>query len=191
MTESSTRLTAAPRTASDPGSIAWLLNQYRAAEVHGAGAIMRMGKLADTSALRASLSRHLRDEAVHAWLWTRALEEIGGEVMPVPQPYQAKLSAHYGLPSTLNDLLALTLVSEKRGLAQYVDHLDEPEVTAPIQRTLRGILKDEHWHVRYISEELDERMRHDRSVPGLIERAEEADERAVAELRDASGPTGW
>src|SRR5207302_7472342 len=113
----------------------WLLNQYRAAEVHGAGAIMRMGKLADTAELRASLSRHLRDEAVHAWLWTRAIEEMGGDVVAVPEPYQAKLAAHYGIPTSLDDLLALTLVSEKRGLHQYLDHLDSPGASQPIQRT--------------------------------------------------------
>jgi len=176
----------------DISDLMWLLNQYRAAEVHGAGAIMRMGKLADQSSLRTSLSRHLRDEAVHAWLWTRAIEELGGEVVAVPEPYQAKLSAYYGLPTSLNDLLALTLVSEKRGLQQYVDHLETPEVSTAIHRTLRGILKDEEWHVRYIKEELDERLRHDREVMKLIERAEEADERAVAELRGATtDPIGW
>jgi Mn-containing catalase len=180
------------RPEEDASELMWLLNQYRAAEVHGAGAIMRMGKLADDSTLRASLSRHLRDEAVHAWLWTRAIEELGGEVQSVPEPYQARLSTHYGIPTSLNDLLALTLVSEKRGLQQYVDHLEAPEVSGPIHRTLRGILKDEEWHVRYISEELDERLRHDREVIRLIERAEEADERAVAELRaESADPIGW
>jgi bacterioferritin (cytochrome b1) len=182
---------AAAATGLPSDSLLWLLNQYRAAEVHGAGAIMRMGKLADSSDLRASLSRHLRDEAVHAWLWTRAIEEMGGHIVSVPEPYQQKLAAHYGIPTSLNDLLALTLVSEKRGLAQYVEHLDLPEVPGPIHRTLRGILKDEEWHVRYIGEELDSRARHDRTVLSLIERAEEADHRAVEELRDAAGPTGW
>jgi bacterioferritin (cytochrome b1) len=183
--------TMTPHTDTPPDPLIWLLNQYRAAEVHGAGAIMRMGKLADTSELRASLSRHLRDEAVHAWLWTKTINELGGDVLAVPEPYQAKLSVHYGIPTSLDDLLALTLVSEKRGLAQYVDHLDLPDAPAPIHRTLRGILKDEEWHVRYITEELDSRARHDNSVFGLLERAEEADKRAVAELRDAAGPTGW
>jgi len=184
-------MTEAATASLPPDSLMWLLNQYRAAEVHGAGAIMRMGKLADSSDLRASLSRHLRDEAVHAWLWTRAIEEMGGQIVSVPEPYQQKLAVHYGIPSCLNDLLALTLVSEKRGLAQYVEHLDLPSVPSPIHRTLRGILKDEEWHVRYITEELDSRSRHDRAVLGLIERAEEADHRAVGELRGAAGPTGW
>ncbi len=184
-------ITTTPRSDLPPEALMWLLNQYRAAEVHGAGAIMRMGKLADSSELRASLSRHLRDEAVHAWLWTRTLTELGGEVAAVPEPYQAKLAAYYGIPTSLNDLLVLTLVSEKRGLAQYVEHLDVPGIPPEIHRTLRGILKDEEWHVRYIAEELDGRSRRDRGLLGLIERAEDADQRAVAYLQDAAGPTGW
>jgi hypothetical protein len=179
-------------TDEDRAGLIWLLNQYRAAEIHGAGAIMRMGKLADSAALRTSLSRHLRDEAVHAWLWTRALTELDGDVIAVPEPYQARLAMHYGIPTSLDDLLALTLVSEKRGLQQYVDHLETPHVGGPIQRTLRGILKDEEWHVRYIQEEMDGRLRHDREVLRLMQRAEDADERAVAELRDESAdPMGW
>lgn len=160
----------------------WMLNEYRAAEVHGAGAIMRMGRLADSSSLSSDLSRHMRDEAIHAWLWTRAINEIGGEIIEVDQPYQARLSAYFGIPRTLTDMLALTLVSEKRGVAQYNEHLDLPDVTPKIQRTLRGILKDENWHVRYINEELQNRVRADRRVQDVIDRAEIADERVWAEL---------
>jgi len=184
--------TATGPTATAGGDLHWLLNQYRAAEVHGAGAIMRMSKLAETSALRASLVRHLRDEAVHAWLWTRALEDLGGEVFTVPEPYQQHLSSHYGIPRSLDDMLVLTLVSEKRGVAQYVNHLDGAPASKTIQQTLRAIIKDEEWHVRYIREELDDRMRRNRSVAGLIERAEAADERALAELKaHGSAPIGW
>jgi bacterioferritin (cytochrome b1) len=159
-----------------------LLNEYRAAEVHGAGAIMRMGRLADSSSLSSDLSRHMRDEAIHAWLWTKAINEIGGEIAEVDQPYQTRLSAHFGIPRTLTDMLALTLVSERRGVTQYNEHLDLPDIPSRIRRTLRGILKDENWHVRYISEELQNRVRADRRVQDLIDRAEMADERAWAEL---------
>jgi hypothetical protein len=172
-----------PETPSiDSSDPLWMLNEYRAAEVHGAGAIMRMGRLADSSSLSSDLSRHMRDEAIHAWLWTRAINEIGGEIIEVDQPYQARLSAYFGIPRTLTDMLALTLVSEKRGVAQYNEHLDLPDVTAKIKRTLRGILKDENWHVRYINEELQNRVRADRRVQDVIDRAEIADERVWAEL---------
>jgi bacterioferritin (cytochrome b1) len=164
----------------------WLLNEYRAAEVHGAGAIMRMARLADSTSLSHDLSRHLRDEAIHAWLWTQAINELGGEIVEVDQPYQARLSAHFGIPRTLTEMLALTLVSEKRGVAQYEEHLDLPGITSRIQRTLRGILKDENWHVRYIDEELQNRARADRRIQDVIDRAHLAEEQAIADLTAAA-----
>jgi 1,2-phenylacetyl-CoA epoxidase catalytic subunit len=160
----------------------WVLNQYRAAEIHGAGAIMRMARLSDSTSLSADLSRHLRDEAVHAWLWTKAIKDLDGEIIEVDVPYQARLGLHFGLPRTLTDLLALTWVSERRGVIQYTEHLDAPNVTPLIQRTLRGILKDEHWHVRYINEELQQRVRADRRVQNVIDHALAAEEVAAAEL---------
>lgn len=176
----------------DPADPLWILNQFRAAEVHGAGAIMRMGRLADTARLRSDLSRHLRDEAVHAWLWSRTIADIGGTIEDVPQPYQGKLSQHFGIPGSLTDMLALTLVSERRGLAEYLSHVDEAEMPDPIRRTLRGILKDEEWHVRYITEELDQRRREDAKVGEILARAEEADLKAVDELeRESVGLPGW
>jgi hypothetical protein len=160
----------------------WLLNEYRAAEVHGAGAIMRMGRLADSSTLSTDLSRHMRDEALHAWLWTKAIKDMGGEIVEVDQPYQARLSAHFGIPRSLTEMLALTWVSEQRGVTQYTEHLESSAVTTKIQRTLRGILKDENWHVRYIHEELELRARSDKHVQQVIDRALIADERAVSDL---------
>jgi hypothetical protein len=166
----------------DHGDPLWILNEYRAAEIHGAGAIMRMGRLADSTELSADLSRHLRDEAVHAWLWTKALTDLGGEIVEVDTPYQTRLGAYFGLPRTLTEFLALTWVSERRGVLQYEEHLDVPDVTPVIQRTLRGILKDEHWHVRYINEELQRRVRADKHVQDAMDRALSADHQAVADL---------
>jgi hypothetical protein len=85
-------------------------------------------------------------------------------------------------------LLALTWVSERRGVIQYTEHLDAPNVTPLIQRTLRGILKDEHWHVRYINNELQQRVRADRRVQDLIDRALAAEAQAIADLVAAESP---
>ncbi|HEY0698577.1 MAG TPA: ferritin-like domain-containing protein, partial [Micromonospora sp.] len=163
----------------DPDDPCWVLNQYRAAEVHGAGAIMRMARLADTAKLRSDLSRHLRDEAVHAWLWTRAIEELGGEVVDVPQPYQARLAAHFGIPKTLTDMLALTLASERRGLAEYELHVEQEDLPNAIRRPMKAIIRDEAWHVSYIEEALAERAREDSSVHDIVDRAQMADAKAV------------
>ncbi|WP_433337813.1 ferritin-like domain-containing protein [Spirillospora sp. CA-294931] len=167
----------------DEGDPLWVLNEYRAAEVHGAGAIMRMGRLADSAELGSNLTRHLRDEAVHAWLWTKAIENLGGEIVEVDLPYQARLGVHYGIPGSLTELLALTWVSERRGVTEYNEHLDTLDVTPAIQKTLRAILRDEEWHVSYIEEELLRRMRRDGGVQGVIDRAMAADDLAMADLR--------
>jgi 1,2-phenylacetyl-CoA epoxidase catalytic subunit len=163
----------------------WLLNEYRVAEVHGAGAIMRMTRLADSASLSADLSRHLRDEAAHAWLWTRVIRNLGGELIEVDIPYQTRLGVHFGIPHTLTELLALTYASELRGVHEYTEHLDSGNTTAMIQRTLRGILRDEHWHVRYVNEELQRRARADRRVQDVIDRALAADALAIADLAAA------
>lgn len=160
----------------------WLLNQYRAAEVTGASAILRMGRLCDDLTLSTNLSRHLRDEAVHAWLWTKAIRDLGGEIVEVAEPYQARLAYHFGFPRTLTDLLALTWVSESRGVQQYQAHLDLIRREPGISRTLRAILKDENWHVRYIREELTSRARGDTKVQATMDRALEADAGAVADI---------
>ncbi|WP_327370468.1 ferritin-like domain-containing protein [Streptomyces sp. NBC_01217] len=159
-----------------------LLNQYRAAEVHGAGAIMRLGRLADNLQLRNDLSRHLRDEAVHAWLWTKAIQDMGGEIHEVDEPYQTLLAQHFGIPRSLDEFLALTWVSERRGCAQYEEHLDVKDIPSVIRRTLRGILKDELWHVSYINEELQRRALSNPKLESVIDRALAADERTMTEL---------
>jgi hypothetical protein len=166
----------------------WLLNQYRAAEVSGAGAIMRMGRLAQDAQLSTDLTRHLRDEAVHAWLWTRALRAIDGEIVDVDEPYQSRLALHFGLPRSLTELLALTWISESRGVEQYQAHLDTGDISTSIRQTLRAILKDETWHVAYIGEELTRRVRSDASIQQTIDRALEADVKAISELGAAAAP---
>ena len=159
-----------------------VLNEYRAAEVHGAGVIMRLCRLSDSTELTNDLSRHLRDEAVHAWLWTKAIQDFEGEIVEVDMPYQSRLGAHFGIPGSLTELLALTWVSERRGVEQYNEHLDTPGNVPLVQRTLRAILKDEQWHVSYINEHLQQRIRADRKVQDIIDRALIADEKAIAEL---------
>jgi hypothetical protein len=165
----------------DRSDLVWLLNQYREAELRGAGAILRLLRLADTGRLRRDLTRHLRDETLHALLWTEAIESIGGEIVEVPDPYQARLGAHFGIPSSLNELLALTLVSERRGVTEYRAAMSR-ELPPPVEGALRTILEDEGWHVSYIARELEARSASDPDAAAALERAEAADRAAVADL---------
>ncbi|MEU2995627.1 hypothetical protein ABZ772_36115, partial [Streptomyces griseoincarnatus] len=62
------------------------------------------------------------------------------------------------------------------------DHKTSRGVTE--KSSLRGILKDEIWHVSYINEELQRRALHDPGIQDIIDRALAADERTMAELAD-------
>ncbi len=164
-----------------------LLNQYRSAEIRGAGVILRLGRLCDTSELRSNFTKHLRDEGVHAWMWARALNDLGWDIEDVEDPYQQKLGSAFGMPRTVEDLLALTLVSERRGVASYEEHLGMADNPKVVDQTLRAILKDERWHVDWIADEL---MRRAEDAPGVAEalaRAEQADLDVTAQLRSDMG----
>lgn len=165
----------------------WLLNQYRSAELRGAGVILRLGRLADSTDVRANFTRHLRDEGVHAWMWTRAILALGGELDDVADPYQARLGALFGVPHTVEELLALTLVSERRGVATYEQHLTYDDTPEVVHRALRAILKDERWHVSWIEAELESRAHGDPTVGEARARAEAADLQAVAAIGSAGG----
>jgi hypothetical protein len=164
-------------------SVGWVLNQYRAAEIRGASVILRLGRLAETTRLRSNFSRHLRDEGVHAWLWTRLLDDLGVEIVDVDDAYQMRLGTLFGIPKSLNELLSLTLVSERRGVATYTQHLESDPAQA-VARTLRTVLKDEGWHVDWIGEELRQRAESDPSVHDVLARAEDADRQAIEQLRE-------
>lgn len=161
-------------------SLIHLLCQFRSAELRGASVILRLGRLADTPALRSNFTKHLRDEGVHAWLWTRCIEELGGEVVDVDDPYQSRLGAHFGIPRNIEELLAVTLVSERRGVTAY-EELLTGDVPGAVSKAATAVLKDERWHVSWISEELARRPA--AVIEPIVHRAVHADLKAMAEVR--------
>jgi hypothetical protein len=160
-----------------------LLNHYRVAEMHSVATIMRIARLADSASLRTDLSRQMRDEAAHSWLWTKAIrEELEGEIIGVNTPYHERLGLYYGIARTLTELLALAWVSKKHSIAGYTEHLHAPHVPPATQRMLRSIIRDENRHVRNLSDELQQRMRENRHVQDIIDRALAADQQSIADL---------
>src|SRR5262245_1067271 len=99
-----------------------LFSYYRDAELQGAALLLRLVKLmtGDPEA-QVQLTRHVADEARHAWLWTKRITDLGGMPMPVTEGYQACIGRRVR-PRTLADLLALTIVVEARSLARYEEH---------------------------------------------------------------------
>jgi bacterioferritin (cytochrome b1) len=171
----------------DQSQVNALLNEFRSAEIRGAGVILRLGRLADSSDLRENFTKHLRDEAVHAWMWTRAIVALGGEVTDSQDAYQTRLGTHFGVPKTLNELLALTVTSERRGVMSYEEVLGTPSAPPVMVRTAKAILKDERWHVSWIETELNRRTESDPNIEEVLSRAAAADLLAVADTRRAIG----
>jgi hypothetical protein len=182
--------TTASIAGQEPSTHLLLLNHYRVTEMHSVSAIMRMARLADSASLRTDLSRQMRDEATHSWLWTRVIrEEADGKIIGVKTPYHHRLGFHYGIPRTLTELLALAWVSRKHSVAEYAEQMDAPNVSLAMQRMLRGILRDEERHVRHLHGELALRMREDRHVQDIIDRALAADQRSAADIASDAQPS--
>jgi hypothetical protein len=163
-----------------------VLNQYRAAELRGAKVILKLLGWADTDLLRSNLTRHFRDEGTHAWLWTQTITELGGEILDYEDPFQAVLGRKFGLPRSVDELLALTLITEERGLFEYEAQLerDAPDL---VHRRLRRVLADERWHVSWIGTEVERRSAQDPVMTENVIRARQADAEAIAELRPMRG----
>jgi rubrerythrin len=159
-----------------------LLNAYRSAELHGA---LLMGKLArrvDDPEIKQFLTHHFADEARHAWMWTEVLQQIGEPLREVPDAYQQAYSRAAGLPSDLIDLLATTLVLERRSLATYEEHLTVPGMPAPVCVALERIIVEERRHLAWLEERLDAmRQKGDAArVDAALARFVAIDERAFA-----------
>jgi len=134
----------------------WLLSYYRAAELRGADLLQRLLRKTNDSELQIKLTRHLADEARHAWLWTELICKLGGEPAAIHNGYQQRLRRQVGLPSSVLDLLILTHVVEERVQQRYREHAarlgEDPRTIA----VLRTVVTDEEWHLAWVRDWLAE-----------------------------------
>ena len=133
-----------------------LLNRYRDAELWGANLLTRLLLRSDDPDLQIKLTRHLADEARHAWLWTERIVELGGKVTRVADGYQRQLRRSVGVPTSVLDLLALTYVVEERAQKRYREHAVRPSVDPKTTALLRAMIEDEEWHLAWVGEKLKE-----------------------------------
>ena len=169
-------------TTVDAAALPALLNAYRSAELHGA---LLMGKLArrvDDPLLKLFLTHHFADEARHAWLWTEVLAAMGEPVVEAPDAYQQAYSREAGLPTDLIDLMATTLVLERRSLATYQEHLALPNTPALVRETLERIAGEEVFHLTWLEERLEAVRQEGQAarVDAALARYTAVDERAFA-----------
>jgi len=129
---------------------------YRDAELRGARLLFNLlGHMKDGES-QLKMTAHLADETRHAYLWTKRIADLGGAPVLIDDGYQRRLGLRTGVPKTIIDLLALTVVVEERAQSRYNAHIALPNVDPETMEVLKSVMKDEPWHLSWIEKEMHE-----------------------------------
>jgi bacterioferritin (cytochrome b1) len=147
--------------------------------------LQRLLRKTDDPQLQINLTRHLADEARHAWLWTERICELGGVPTAVTHGYQQHLRRQVGIPSSVLELLVLTQVVELRVQQRYHEHAARPGEDPRTVAVLQAIIADEEWHLAWVKEWLAEQERKEgrERVQATIDRYRALETQAYAGLR--------
>lgn len=174
----------ARNTSIDPKLIQ-LFSYYRDAELRGATLLLKLTARVEDPESQVKLSRHLADETRHAWLWTRRITDLGYEPVHVKDGYQTRIGRAVGIPRSLIDLFALTVVVEERAQRRYLEHARRTDVDAETLDILHEVTKDEKWHIGWINDELHGMARANGGESALrdtLYRYRDIDKQVVADL---------
>ena len=133
----------------------WLLSYYRASEIDGALFFGRLARVIRDPAVQYDLTRHFADESQHSRWWTDCMDELRIRPMKVVSSYQDAYIEAGGAPANVMEVLAVTLAFEKRVAGSYAAHARVSTIAAPIRATLQKIMKDEGWHIHWVSKALE------------------------------------
>lgn len=133
----------------------WLLSYYRTSEINGSLFFGRLARALRPGPIQHDLSKHFADEAQHAWYWTSCIDRLGARPLKLSEAYQDQYLEAAGLPVNLMEVLAITLVFERRVINQYAKHLAVPGLHGEIAGTINRIMEDERWHVRWVRSALE------------------------------------
>jgi len=131
-----------------------LYSYYREAELRGATLLLKLIMRVDDPESQVKLSRHLADETRHAWLWTKRIADLGSTPVQIEDGYQVRIGKEVGIPRTLIDLFALTVVVEERAQRRYLEHARRPNIDPETRELLHEVTKDEKWHIGWIKNKL-------------------------------------
>ena len=172
--------------APDRESLIKIFSYYRDAEVRGAGLLMKMmGRVKDPEA-QVLFTRHIADETRHAWLWTKRIKDEGGLPVVVPDGYQRRLGKALGVPASVLDLFALTVVVEERAQKRYHEHARSPVCDEKTHKVLQAVTTDERWHIAWMEEYLANLARQQgdqERVRETFERYRHAEEHVFSEMQ--------
>jgi bacterioferritin (cytochrome b1) len=160
----------------------WVLSYYRMSEINGSLFFGRLARALKPSPIQHDLTKHFADEAQHAWYWTDCLERLGSPPIKLSDAYQDQYLEAAGLPVNMMEILAITLVFERRVINQYARHLAVPAVRLEVKETIDRIMQDERWHVQWVRDALtgmEDRYGKD-TIAETLRRFKEADREVYA-----------
>ena len=160
----------------------WLLSYYRTSEINGSLFFGRLARALKPSPIQHDLTKHFADEAQHAWYWTDCLDRLGTRPIKLSEAYQDQYLEAAGLPANLMEIMAITLVFERRVINQYAKHLSMADVRVEVKETIDRIMEDERWHVQWVRDALtgmEERFGKEH-ITDTLRRYKEADQEVYA-----------
>lgn len=132
----------------------WLLSFYRTSEINGALFFGRLARSMRPGPMQADMTKHFSDESQHASWWTQCLSDLGQTALKLRGAYQDQYLEAGGMPVNMMEILAVTLVFERRVVGQYVTHSKVPDLRQPVRDTLAKIMNDERWHIQWVGDAL-------------------------------------
>jgi len=161
----------------------WVLSYYRTSEINGSLFFGRLARALKPSPIQHDLTKHFADEAQHAWYWTDCLQRLGAPPLKLSDAYQDQYLEAAGLPANLMEIMAITLVFERRVINQYAKHLALPDLRIEVKETIERIMQDERWHVQWVRDALagmDDKFGKD-TITDTLRRFKDADREVYAQ----------
>lgn len=158
---------------------------YRDAELRGARLLFNLLSHLKDGDAQLKMTAHLADETRHAYLWTKRIADLGGSPITIDDGYQRRLGLKTGVPKTLLDLFALTVVVEERAQSRYNAHMALPNVDPETMEVLKAVTKDESWHLSWIEKEMHEIAKqegHEEQADKSLERYRKIDREVYATI---------
>lgn len=132
----------------------WLLSFYRTSEISGALFFGRLAKTLPPGPIQNDLTKHFADESAHAHYWTNALNQLNLNPIKLETSYQDQYISAAGMPTNIMEILAITLIFEKRVIGQYSLHNSAADLHPVIRNTFTTIMNDEKWHIDWVTQAL-------------------------------------
>ena len=166
----------------------YVLSYYRAGELAGSVLFGRLALHTTIDHIRTPLTKHCLEEAEHAWLWTKTIEDMGHRPLKVTETYQTEYGREFGLPKNTLEVLCLTQILERRVMMHFNRHLKRPETHPFVKKTLQKMIDDETEHLGWVWRELKAHSREygDGEVEATMRKLKAMDQRVYSRLASKS-----